>query len=158
MVEGSTPPAITPATACAACANGLKMPAENSKSAPALKELRSHFAFVWDGECREPCGPRTNEWGFLCLRSAKIAVPKPMTEAQNLKIAIVEDQPKIREGLRTIIDGTDGYRCVGSFGSMEEALGKLDRELPDVPLMDLGLPGMSGIDGTRRIKDLHPGV
>jgi len=81
-----------------------------------------------------------------------------MTEAQNLKIAIVEDQPKIREGLRTIIDGTDGYRCVGSFGSMEEALGKLDRELPDVLLMDLGLPGMSGIDGTRRIKDLHPGV
>ncbi|MCX6629071.1 MAG: response regulator transcription factor [Candidatus Solibacter sp.] len=75
-----------------------------------------------------------------------------------LKVGIIEDQPKIREGLRSLIDGTEGYRCVGSFGSVEDALAKIDGELPDVLLMDIGLPGMSGIEGTRRIKKLHPGL
>jgi DNA-binding NarL/FixJ family response regulator len=75
-----------------------------------------------------------------------------------LKVGIIEDQLKIREGLRSLIDGTDGYRCVCSFGSMEDALAKIDRELPDVLLLDIGLPGMSGIEGIRRIKDLHPGL
>ena len=75
-----------------------------------------------------------------------------------LKVGIIEDQSKIREGLRALIDGTDGYRCVCSFGSMEEALAKIDRDLPDVLLLDIGLPGMSGIEGIRRIKDLHPGL
>jgi DNA-binding NarL/FixJ family response regulator len=75
-----------------------------------------------------------------------------------LKVGIIEDQSKIREGLRSLIDGTDGYRCVCSFGSMEEALAKIDRELPDVLLLDIGLPGMSGIEGIRRIKDLHPAL
>jgi DNA-binding NarL/FixJ family response regulator len=81
-----------------------------------------------------------------------------MNGASTLKVGIIEDQPKIREGLRALIDGTDGYRCVGSFGSMEEALARVDRELPDVLLVDIGLPGMSGIEGTRRIKELHPGL
>ena len=75
-----------------------------------------------------------------------------------LKVGIIEDQSKIREGLRSLIDGTDGYRCVCSVGSMEEALAKIDRELPDVLLVDIGLPGMSGIEGIRLIKGLHPGL
>jgi DNA-binding NarL/FixJ family response regulator len=81
-----------------------------------------------------------------------------MTGTAALKVGIIEDQPKIREGLKALIDGTEGYRCVGSFGSMEEALEKLDDELPDVLLVDIGLPGMSGIEGTRRLKDQHPGL
>jgi DNA-binding NarL/FixJ family response regulator len=79
-----------------------------------------------------------------------------MTEAASLRVGIIEDQPKIREGLRALIDGTDGYRCVGAFGSMEEALAKF--EVPDVLLVDIGLPGMSGIEGTRRLRDLYPGL
>jgi DNA-binding NarL/FixJ family response regulator len=81
-----------------------------------------------------------------------------MADNAALKVGIIEDQSKIREGLRSLIDGTDGYRCVCSFGSMEEALAKIDRELPDVLLLDIGLPGMSGIEGIRRIKGLHPGL
>jgi len=81
-----------------------------------------------------------------------------MAETAVLKVGIIEDQPKIREGLRALIDGTDGYRCVGSFGSMEEALAKVHNDLPDVLLVDIGLPAMSGIEGTRRIKALHPGL
>jgi DNA-binding NarL/FixJ family response regulator len=81
-----------------------------------------------------------------------------MTEVAVIKVAIVEDQPKIREGLRTLIDGTEGYRCAGTFRSMEEALDQIARDLPDVALVDIGLPGMSGIEGIRRIKDSHPSV
>src|SRR5258708_19159948 len=81
-----------------------------------------------------------------------------MTEAAALKVGIIEDDPKSRDGLRSLIGGTDGCRCVGAFGSMEEALAKVAHEWPDVLLVDIGLPGMSGIEGTRRLKDLHPAL
>ncbi|HVP47472.1 MAG TPA: response regulator transcription factor [Bryobacteraceae bacterium] len=81
-----------------------------------------------------------------------------MAEANTLKVAITEDQPKIREGLKALIDGTEGYRCVGSFESMEETFQRIGRELPDVLLVDIGLPGMSGIEGLRRMRDEHPQV
>ncbi len=75
-----------------------------------------------------------------------------------LKVAIVEDQPRIREGLKTLIDGTDGYQCTGSFASMEEALEHVDSTTADVVLVDIGLPKMSGIDGIRLLKKSCPGL
>src|SRR5580700_9889078 len=83
-----------------------------------------------------------------------VAIRMPDTAA--LKIAIVEDQPKIREGLRILIDSAEGFRCSGSFGSMELALEGIDQDLPDVALVDIGLPQMSGIDGIRLLKKDHP--
>ena len=65
-------------------------------------------------------------------------------------MAIVEDQREIRECLALLVNGTEGYTCTGSYRSMEEALEKIPRQLPDVLLSDIGLPGMSGIDGVRR--------
>jgi DNA-binding NarL/FixJ family response regulator len=81
-----------------------------------------------------------------------------MAEAGVITVAIVEDQPKIREGLRTLIDGTDGYRCAGSFRSMEEALDRIALDVPAVALVDIGLPGISGIEGIRRLKEAHPSL
>jgi DNA-binding NarL/FixJ family response regulator len=75
-----------------------------------------------------------------------------------ISVAIVEDQPKIREGLRILIDGTSGYRCAGSFQSMEDALDRIARDVPDVALVDIGLPGMSGIEGIRCLKQAHPSL
>ena len=75
-----------------------------------------------------------------------------------IKVAIVEDQREIRECLALLVNGTDGYTCSGSYRSMEEAIEKIPRQVPDVLLSDIGLPGMSGIDGVRRLKELCPNL
>ncbi|HXI27300.1 MAG TPA: response regulator transcription factor [Vicinamibacterales bacterium] len=75
-----------------------------------------------------------------------------------IKVAIVEDERDIRECLTLLINGTDGYSCIGSYRSMEEALEQLPRQLPDVLLSDIGLPGMNGIEGVRRLKERYPNL
>src|SRR5580704_4826612 len=84
-----------------------------------------------------------------------------MTEPSNgrdICVGIIEDRARTREGIRALVDGTPGYRCTGSFGSMAEALDKIDSSPPAVVLMDIGLPGMSGIEGIRLLKKRYPSV
>jgi DNA-binding NarL/FixJ family response regulator len=76
--------------------------------------------------------------------------------AASIHVAIVEDLPAIREGLASLIRGTAGFQIAGTYVSMEEALPGIDRQLPDVVLIDIGLPGISGIEGIRQIKARHP--
>jgi DNA-binding NarL/FixJ family response regulator len=75
---------------------------------------------------------------------------------QPIKVAIIEDRREIREGLAMLISGTEGFRCTGAYRSMEEALDKIGFDMPDVALNDIGLPGMSGIDGIKLLKERHP--
>jgi DNA-binding NarL/FixJ family response regulator len=75
-----------------------------------------------------------------------------------IRVAIVEDRREIRDGLATIINGTPGFRCTGAYRSMEEALERIGQDLPDVVLNDIGLPGMSGIDGIRILKERYPAL
>lgn len=84
---------------------------------------------------------------------------KPYPPAE-MKVAIIEDQRKFREYLAALINGSPGFRCAGSFRSMEEALARMPAgsELPDVVLVDIGLPGMDGIEGIRILKGRHPNL
>lgn len=75
-----------------------------------------------------------------------------------IAVAIVEDDPRIRESLTVLLRGVDGFRCVGSHGSAEEALRALPAEKPDVVLMDINLPNMSGIDCVAQLKARLPDV
>src|SRR5579871_2763954 len=75
-----------------------------------------------------------------------------------IRVAIVEDQCEIREGLKALISGTTGYACVGAWGSMEDALARIGRDLPDVLLADIGLPGMPGTEGIRLLKQRYPSL
>ena len=82
----------------------------------------------------------------------------PQQRTSPIRVAIVEDQREFREGLAFLIGGTDGYRCIQRFGSMEEALEPLGRDLPDLVLVDIGLPGISGIEGIRLLNERYPGL
>lgn len=81
---------------------------------------------------------------------------KMETETKTIKVAIIEDRREIREGLGTLISFTDGFECVGKYGSMEEALARIKHNVPDLVLSDIGLPGMNGIEGIRILKENYP--
>lgn len=75
-----------------------------------------------------------------------------------IQVMIVEDEPDIRSALAALIGATPGYRCASAFGSMEEALAGAGQNPPDVVLLDIGLPRISGIEGARLLKDRWPGI
>jgi DNA-binding NarL/FixJ family response regulator len=72
------------------------------------------------------------------------------------RVAIVEDLDEIRAGLTRLIDGCEGFSCTGIYRTMEEALPGIRSRPPDIVLVDLGLPGMSGIEGIRILKREWP--
>lgn len=75
-----------------------------------------------------------------------------------IKVAIVEDSKTTREGLKTIIDLSDGFKCVCVCETGEEALKTLPKHAPSVVLMDIQLPGMSGIECVSQLKRVFPEI
>ncbi|HUC76405.1 MAG TPA: response regulator transcription factor [Vicinamibacterales bacterium] len=74
----------------------------------------------------------------------------------DIRVAIIEDERDIRESLSVLVNGTPGYSCTGSYRTMEEALDRIALQLPDIVLSDIGLPGRSGIEGVKLLKERHP--
>ncbi len=74
------------------------------------------------------------------------------------QVAIVEDDKGLREQLKQILKTASGVRCVGAYGSAEEALECLPAVRPDVVLMDIKLPRMSGIECVAKLKEILPAV
>jgi DNA-binding NarL/FixJ family response regulator len=79
--------------------------------------------------------------------------PREPSSPEPLRVAIVEDDVTMREGLAALIEGTPGYRCVGRYGSVEELLRKPPDRLADVVLLDINLPGVSGAEGARLVRE-----
>lgn len=75
-----------------------------------------------------------------------------------ISVFIVEDNPDIQLLLQTIVSRDDEYACVGVVPTGTEALRRIPELLPDVVLMDIGLPDVSGIDCVRKLKPLCPNV
>jgi len=75
-----------------------------------------------------------------------------------LRVAIVEDDPRWRSNLERLLGETEGLECVGSYPSGEAAVADLPRRAPQVVLMDINLPKMSGVECTRQLRALLPEV
>lgn len=73
-----------------------------------------------------------------------------------LRVAIVEDDQTTRDGLAALVDGTPGYRCVGRYGSVEEAIQAVRQAAPDVLLLDVNLPGIPGSEGVKLLRERCP--
>jgi DNA-binding NarL/FixJ family response regulator len=77
-------------------------------------------------------------------------------DSATTKVAIVEDNPTLRQYLSELIANTPGHRCVCACRSAEEALERIPAQQPDVVLMDIHLPGESGIACTARLREKMP--
>jgi DNA-binding NarL/FixJ family response regulator len=77
-------------------------------------------------------------------------------ESAKIRIMIVDDHPIMRVGIAAIIEATPDMTTVGQAGSGEEAVELFEKHLPDITLMDLRLPGMSGVDAIRTLMGRHP--
>jgi DNA-binding NarL/FixJ family response regulator len=78
------------------------------------------------------------------------------TSKRPIKVALVEDQPKARESWIKLLNSFDDFSCICGCATGEEALRMLPPSQPDVVLMDIFLPRMSGIECTTRLKELLP--
>jgi Response regulator containing a CheY-like receiver domain and an HTH DNA-binding domain len=76
----------------------------------------------------------------------------------NKTVAVIEDDWRLREQLVEILATSPDISCVGAFGSAEEALERIPGRIPDIVLMDIKLPGMSGIECVAKLKRLAPGL
>ena len=101
---------------------------------------------------------RKNEKRMMSNQSESPAAALADERTAPISVAIIEDHREFRDYLTALISGTEGFECIGSFRSVEDALPKVNAHVPDVILLDIGLPGMNGIEGIRVLKERHPDV
>jgi DNA-binding NarL/FixJ family response regulator len=74
----------------------------------------------------------------------------------DVRVLVVDDQEPFRAAMRAVVDATDGFVVVGSATTGEEALAAAADLGPDLVLMDVNLPGIDGIEATRRLTSADP--
>jgi DNA-binding NarL/FixJ family response regulator len=79
-----------------------------------------------------------------------------MSRDLDIRVCIIEDDETIREGYAYLIGNTPGYKVIGTYPSFEDATKKIPHDDPDVILLDVELPGISGIDAIPKLKKLVP--
>jgi DNA-binding NarL/FixJ family response regulator len=82
----------------------------------------------------------------------------PVDHDDRIRVAIIDDDVALRNGLRWMIEHAEGFTCTGAFSGCEEALVKLETDPPDVVLMDIGMPGKSGIECVGSVKERFPDI
>ena len=73
-----------------------------------------------------------------------------------IKVAIFEDNNNMREGLFQLINGSNGFTCTGAFPNCDDLVQRIEKSNPDVIVMDIEMPGISGIEGVKIVKEKFP--
>lgn len=73
-----------------------------------------------------------------------------------IRLAIVEDNKVLRESLEQLFNKTEVFQCVTSLGNLQNVISEFNKTLPEIVLMDIGLPDISGIEGVRTVKSNFP--
>ena len=81
-----------------------------------------------------------------------------MINENKIHVSIVEDTDDIRNALRVLIDGSPGFECIHVYADAEEALQDMSSKDIDIVLMDIGLPGMDGIETLKVLRKSCPGI
>jgi len=76
----------------------------------------------------------------------------------SIRVAIFEDNNSLRNGLRQLVEGSDGYDCAGAYPDCTNILEHIVAIKPDVLLMDIAMPGMNGIEAVKLVKEKFPGI
>jgi len=80
----------------------------------------------------------------------------PAVNREPIKVAVIEDTPALGQLVQKIVDSMDGIQTFGVWENAEDGLKAIENGGPDVVLMDISLPGMSGIEATVCVKEKHP--
>ena len=75
-----------------------------------------------------------------------------------VKIALVDDHQIVRDGIKSLLEGQKGVEVVAEAENAQEFFSKLIDIVPDIAIVDISLPGMSGIDLTKQLSDTHPNI
>ncbi|HUR29791.1 MAG TPA: response regulator transcription factor [Saprospiraceae bacterium] len=73
-----------------------------------------------------------------------------------IRVVIFEDNQSLRVGLYQLINGSEGYECVGAFENCSSLLKNIRESQPDIVLMDIAMPGMNGIEAVKIIREKYP--
>lgn len=76
----------------------------------------------------------------------------------DIRITIFEDSKHLRESLQIVLNGTPGFVCAGAYPDCNDLLFRIEKDHPDIVLMDIEMPGMNGIEATGIIKASFPQV
>ena len=88
---------------------------------------------------------------------SSLSIPEPDRTA-SVRVIVVDDQTAARRAVRRVVDATAGFESVAAAATGLEALAYADQLRPDLVLMDVQMPGMSGFEAARRLSDSHPGA
>ena len=77
---------------------------------------------------------------------------------ERVRVLLVDDHPMLREGMRRLLESEGKFEVVGEVDSVEAALDELERKKVEIVVMDIQLPGVDGVEGTRQLKAKYPDV